>query len=158
MSNKLQEFHAKTCLQLITWTVLLTFKKVNKLSQHFFVFLVYDTYRKSTSLFHLCISYAIPISLSFLSIIGEKCERWNEAKSSAWIANYRLFSKVVLVLRKVAWADSLVITITTQESAHATLRSTRKTLLFPVVILSWLDTDFIEILSQFLRNSWRFPK
>ena len=38
-------------------------------------------------------------------------------------------SKVVLVLSKVAQADPWVITvIATQESAHATLRSTRTTL------------------------------
>ena len=37
--------------------------------------------------------------------------------------------KVVLVLRKVAWADPSVITITTHESAHATLHSTRTTLI-----------------------------
>ena len=37
-------------------------------------------------------------------------------------------SKVLLMLRKVAWADSWVITITTQESAHATLRSIKRTL------------------------------
>ena len=42
---------------------------------------------------------------------------------------YSVLVKVVLVLRKFAWADPRVITITTQESAHATLRRTRTTLL-----------------------------
>ena len=40
------------------------------------------------------------------------------------------YSKVGLVLPKVAWADPWVITITTQGSAHTTFRSTRTTLAF----------------------------
>ena len=47
--------------------------------------------------------------------------------------NFGAFGKVVLVLPKVAWADScVVIAIITQGSAHATLRSTRTTLAFGV--------------------------
>ena len=34
------------------------------------------------------------------------------------------------MLRKVPWADSWVITVTTQESAHATLRSIKTTLFY----------------------------
>ena len=40
-----------------------------------------------------------------------------------------LYPKVVLVLRKVAWADPWITT--TQESAHTSLRRTRTTLLYP---------------------------
>ena len=39
-------------------------------------------------------------------------------------------TKVVLVLCKVAWPDSCLVTVTTQGSAHATLCSTRMTLDF----------------------------
>ena len=44
------------------------------------------------------------------------------------IRMYLPYIKVVLVLCKVAWADTCVVIVTTQGSAHASLRSTRKTL------------------------------
>ena len=48
---------------------------------------------------------------------------------STFSTHFITVPKVVLVLRKVAWVDPWVITITTQGSAHATLHSTRTTLL-----------------------------
>ena len=39
--------------------------------------------------------------------------------------------KVLLMLRKVVWADSWVVIVITQESAHATLRSIKRTLVQP---------------------------
>ena len=42
---------------------------------------------------------------------------------------YFVSIKIILVLRKVAWADPWAITIITQESAHATLRNTRTILI-----------------------------
>ena len=52
------------------------------------------------------------------------------AKAPQFPINIALKIKVVSGLRKVAWADScVVITIMIKRSAHATLRSTRTTLL-----------------------------
>ena len=46
--------------------------------------------------------------------------------------------KVVLMLQKVVWTDPWVFTvITTQGSAHATLRSTRKTLMGIILLKDW---------------------
>ena len=44
------------------------------------------------------------------------------------LGSYGPHAKVVLVPRKVAWADTCVVIVNTQGSAHATLRSNRKTL------------------------------
>ena len=57
-------------------------------------------------------------------VLLNKVLRW--ALSDIWAG----FSKVVLVLLKVAWADSCVVTVTYPGSAHATFRSTRTTLGF----------------------------
>ena len=47
----------------------------------------------------------------------------------SYLMKYVIVIKVVLVLCKVAWADSCVIIVIAQGSAHATLRSTRMTLI-----------------------------
>ena len=50
--------------------------------------------------------------------------------------------KVILVLCKVAGVDPCLTTITTQGSAHATLRSTRMTLILSVFLcLTWRTHD-----------------
>ena len=63
---------------------------------------------------------------------GIKLATGSNSKRSFIIDNdtdYAIAHKVRLMLHKVAWADSLVITITTQKSAHGTLRSIKRTLI-----------------------------
>ena len=78
--------------------------------------------------------------------------RWRQPKTK-WV--YLVSSKVVLVLRKVAWADPWVIIVTTQGSAHATLRSTRMTLDYRAQKIA--NRDLISV-SIYLHSGFKFHR
>ena len=57
---------------------------------------------------------------------------------------YTIGPKVILVLCKASWADSFVVIVITQGSAHATLCSTRTTLIGPPLTCSSRNLKIYE--------------
>ena len=64
-------------------------------------------------------------------------------------STFSVSSKVDLVIRKVVWADPWVVIIITQGSAHATLRTTRMTLVSSVFIA---NKDWLWVYSYYVSN------